>query len=101
MKTLAVSVLLLTTACGVESSTPNPVASGPSVCIMPSTGGFGAPCSGASTDIESWYWIDTTKAGEEAHRCNEAQCPSGATCMVQSDESGQDDGGDLLIGHCQ
>ncbi len=89
MKTIAVTLLLLlATACGVESSTPN------STCITPSTGAN-------SCSETSWYWVNTSDAGKvempyppAPHDCTMVECPSGSVCMISSN-------GELLLGHCQ
>src|SRR5271157_1198020 len=95
MKTAALVLLLsVTTACGVETSTPESsplVASGPSVCVFPQTGGFGSRCQGDTPRSQAWVWVEPSPdslsandGGEITHRCNEVVCPSGATCLAQN-----------------
>lgn len=50
---------------------------------------------------QTWVWVDKNAQGEVSQRCNVATCPTGATCVVQQDVSGKDQGQQLLIGTCQ
>lgn len=109
MKKMVILVSFLLVGCGVEatSTPPDPPPPEPtradagSVCILPSTGGFGSACNGYTPDLAAWTWLETSPQGEVVHRCNEVACVSGATCVVQSDVSGKDNGGELLMGTCQ
>lgn len=95
--------LIITCACGgnVAQDTPVPHDASSSTCVLPERGNIGVPCSNATPAAQSWVWLNTSQAGEQSQRCNEFTCPAGATCVVQSDVSGQDDGGELLFGTCQ
>lgn len=112
MKTVLLAFSLLTSlacgstaydnSCAATATCPPPTSdAGTSVCVLPSTGGLGSACSAATPDAQSWVWMNTSQTGEQSHRCNATTCPTGATCIVQSDMSGQNNGGELLFGTCQ
>lgn len=85
----------------INASDAGSTFAGHSLCVVESVGGFGMPCDDMTPAVAVWWWSETTAHGEETHACNAMVCPSGATCIVQSDVSGLDDGGALLMGTCR
>lgn len=96
-------ILLFVIGCGSASPTDVPDADTypkfTSVCFLPQKD-IGVECSDLTPDNQTWGWEENNQNGQQFKRCNEAPCPSGAMCEVQSDVSGQSSG-TLLYGSCE
>lgn len=93
-------IVLCLVSCGGASTVPNDAAAdaGPptfsSVCFLTSKD-IGVYCSNTTPDSHSWAWDQSNQFSS----CNQAACPSGATCSVYTDVSGV--GTELLTGTCE